>query len=628
LLGFLQVLPELKRDRWAALLHRPVDRGQVFWGKALAGTVLYLIAAGVPLAFSIWHVARPGNFPTPFVPEMVKPGVADFIGGFGYYFAALLAALQGGAVLLRALPLLAALHVSFFAVDQDLFRVAVEAAVAMIVVLCLAGWGAIYSGETVRRRPWLARLAFLIVAFYGACGIGDLAKQLGRMAGLVAHPTYSYWQVLDDGSPARFNTVNNVLVSVTDMKGKPFADAKYQGDRARNHALGMNTATSHIGNSHRFVREPYNPEYRESRAYLYANEPYSHPRLEQWFHLERDAHYVGMLPLEKTEFAVLGADGFAAPGTKVRPFPDDVSLDQASGDLLVIAAPDSLKFVSLSKREITELPLPAPPPIYGVAHAWARIGNRSEDYKGVAFGTALAVYDLKGQVVALLPYRHDVDRWGRIWLGVLNSRDRFVVRYDPSDWIDRKTRVSMPSFVDVMDVKGNVLTAYTVPPGPPSVSSQRWSSFLAARVQGPAFFFGEMLYRRVGAALGSTRLRNLLAEQLGPNLADTRKVGSVLVSVALLLAVVVYFWARRAQLPARQVWGWTAVALGFGLAGLIVFWLAGARPRTVRCPACGQRRRIDEEVCGCCGASWPANPSDETAIIDPLTEPAALAAAS
>lgn len=27
-LGFLQVLPELKRDRWAALLHRPVSRGR------------------------------------------------------------------------------------------------------------------------------------------------------------------------------------------------------------------------------------------------------------------------------------------------------------------------------------------------------------------------------------------------------------------------------------------------------------------------------------------------------------------------------------------------------------------------------------------------------------------------
>ena len=628
LLGFLQVLPELKRDRWAALLHRPVDRGQVFWGKALAGAVLYLIAAGLPLAFSIWHVSRPGNFPAPFEPGMVKPGVADLIVGFGYYFAALLVALQGGSILLRALPLFAALHVSFFSVHEDLFRVAVEAGVAMSVALCIAGWGAIYSGETLRHRPWVARLAFFVVVFYGACGLGDLAKQFGGIAGQVGDHRYSYWQVLDDGSPARFDHVNNVLVAVTDVNGKPFSDPKYQGDRANNHTLGMNTACSHIGDDHGKKWEHYPSGYRQTETYLYAGQPYSHPRLEQWFHINRGPYYVGMLPLENAEFAVLGMDGFAAPGTKVRPFPEDVSLEQISGDLLVIAAPDSLRFVRLSKRKITDIPLPAPAPIYGVAHAWSRMGNSTKDYKGVAFGTAMAVYDVQGHVAAMLPYRHDVDRWGRLWLGILGSQDRFVLHYDPSDWIDEKTRRTMPSYVDLLDAQGNVVTAYTLPQAPPSEQTTLWSQFFAQRLQSPAFFFGEMLYRRIGAALGSTRLRDALAKQLGPDFANTRRVGMVVVLVALVLAVVVFFWARRAQLPERQAWGWAVAVFCLGLGGLIVFWLASGRPRTVRCQACGQRRRIDAEVCGCCGAPWPAKPSDETAILDPLAEPATVPASS
>jgi hypothetical protein len=623
LLGFLQVLPELKRDRWAALLHRPVDRGQVFWGKALAGVVLYAVAAGLPLVFSIWQVATPGNFPVPFVPGMVKPGVADLIVGFGYYCAALLVALQGGAILLRALPLFAAFHVSFFSLHVEFFRVVAEAGVEMIVVLGLAGWGAIYSGETLGRRPWVARLAFLVVVFYGARGAGDLAKLLGVAAGTVGQSQYSYWWELDDGSSARFDTKNGVLLTVTDVNGKPFADPKYQKERAYNHRLGMNTATGHIGDSHGVHREHNERGYRETQTYFYENAPYLHPRTEQWFHINRETHYVGILPIEKREFAVLGADGFAGPGTKVRPFPENVDLDQLSGGLLVIAAPDSLRFVNLSQRTIKEVPLPAPPPIYGICHAWARTGNSSVDYKGVAFGTAMAVYDTEGQVVAMLPYRHDVDRWGRLWLGVLGSRDRFLVRYDPSDWIDRKTRQSMPSFVDVMDAKGNVLMANIVPHDSPEVEGQLWSSFFGQRLQSPVFFFGEMLYRRIGAALGSTRLRDELAEQLGPEWAQTRRVGTILVSVAMVLAVLVYFWARRAQLPPRWVWGWAAATLVLGLGGLIVFWLAGARPQTVRCAACGQRRRIDDEVCGCCGAPWPAKPSDETAIVDPMTEPAA-----
>jgi hypothetical protein len=137
-----------------------------------------------------------------------------------------------------------------------------------------------------------------------------------------------------------------------------------------------------------------------------------------------------------------------------------------------------------------------------------------------------------------------------------------------------------------------------------------------------------MLYRRIGAAFGSTRLRDALAKQLGPDFATTRQVGIIVILVALILCVVVYFWARRAQLPPWQVWAWAAATLGLGLGGLIVFRLAGGRPLTVRCAACGQRRRIDEEVCGCCKAPWPPRQADETAIVDPLAEPAALTASS
>jgi hypothetical protein len=499
----------------------------------------------------------------------------------------------------------------------------VEAGVAMIVVLCLAGWGAIYAGETLRRRPWMARLAFLIVAFYGVCGAGDLAKQVGVAAGLVGRSSYSYWRELDDGTPARFEIVNGVVVSVTDLNGKPFGDLKYKGDRAYNHTLGMNTATGHIGDSHGAKPNSYERAYRETQTYLFSMGSYSHPRLELWFHLEREPHMVGMWPKEKKEFAVLGMDGFAPPGTKVRPFPENVSLEQMGMDRLLITAPDSLRLAHLVTREISEIPLPAAPPIYGAAYAWTRNGNRSDSYIGVAFGTSLTVYDAHGQAVATLPYKHDVDRWGRIWLGVLNGADRFVLRYDPSDWIDRKTRQSTPSFVDLMDAKGNVITDNIVPPAPPEEMVPTWSEFFAWRLQSPVFFFGEMLYRRVGAAFGSERLRAALEKQFGDDFATTRQVGIIVVLLAVILSAVVFFWARRAQLPPREAWQWAAVTLGLGLAGLMIFWLAGGRPQTVRCQACGQRRRIDEEVCGCCGAPWPAIPSDETAIADPLAEPAA-----
>ncbi len=122
LFGFLQILPELKRDRWAALLHRPISRGTLFASKAPAGVALYVFATVPAFVFIVWKVATPGNFGAPFLPAMIQPGLADLATGLLYYFAALTLSLQrGGWIGLRLFPLLAAIHVSYFVLRQPVF---------------------------------------------------------------------------------------------------------------------------------------------------------------------------------------------------------------------------------------------------------------------------------------------------------------------------------------------------------------------------------------------------------------------------------------------------------------------------------------------------------------------------
>jgi len=626
-LGLLQVLPDLKRDRWAALLHRPLPRGRFFWGKALAGVLLYFLAAGAPFLFCVWQAATPGHFNAPFVPAMACPALADLVTGLSYYFAALVIGLQGGSVLLRGLPFFAALHASFFALHEKLFRVAVESSLAMSLALCLAGWGAIHLRESLGGRPWLGRIAFLIVAFYGACGFGDLLETTGELAGRMGILKFSVWEVLDNGVPVREDYVDEVLVSATDSTGQSFADPKYHPDRVRGHLLGMNVATSYVGDPHGWRRPRYQSFYRESNHLLYAYQPYSHPRLEQWFHIYDNPRCIGVLPVEKRVFAQLGADGFASPDSKVQPFSESDIVDQTGGDILVIATPQSLRFAHLATQQVVPVALPAAAPIYGMCHTWASIANGSVDFKGVAFGKAMAVYDVNAQLVALLPYHQDVDRWGSISLGVLSTMDRFILRYEPSMWMDWKTRKSMTNYVEMMDSKGNVLASYTLPPPPLHENPPLRSTFVADRLRTPTFFFGEMLYRRLGAALGSSRLRAALEKQLGPDWPNTWLSGEALMLVALVLSIVTFFWARRAQLPPRTVWAWTLGVFALGLPGLLMFWLAGERPRTVTCPSCSRRRRIDAAQCGHCGASWPARPPDDTLIIDGTSTPLPAGAA-
>jgi ABC-type transport system involved in multi-copper enzyme maturation permease subunit len=86
-LGALQILPELRRDQWAALLHRPAPRSTIFFGKVVAGLLLYLLATALPLLASIAYAAAPGQFPAPLVPGMILPAASDVCLGMVFYFS-------------------------------------------------------------------------------------------------------------------------------------------------------------------------------------------------------------------------------------------------------------------------------------------------------------------------------------------------------------------------------------------------------------------------------------------------------------------------------------------------------------------------------------------------------------
>src|ERR1700722_2553314 len=95
-LAAIQILPELRKDQWAALLHRPVPRSTIFFGKVSAGLLLYFPAAALPLLASVAYAAAPGQFPGPLVPGMILPAASDLFLGMAFYFGALLLSLHRG----------------------------------------------------------------------------------------------------------------------------------------------------------------------------------------------------------------------------------------------------------------------------------------------------------------------------------------------------------------------------------------------------------------------------------------------------------------------------------------------------------------------------------------------------
>jgi hypothetical protein len=628
LLGLVQILPELKRDRWASLLHRPVSRGVIFRGKALAGLLLYSLAAVTPFLLSIWLVTTPGKFGAPFVPKMVFPGSADICMGGVYYCAALALGLQrGGWAGLRVFPLLAAVHATYFVLDNKLFYVAVEAAVLMGLALFTAAWGEMQNQDALRARPWLGKCGFLAVVIYGVCGLGDIARSFCTTLIAPSGPNFYRYEITQEGVPLRVTySSSGVVLSVRDLAGKAVTDPRYLPDRAWNNVNHLNTFSEYIGDAHGFKPRRYQPTYREARSYLWADNPSFGGRVEQWFTLVEQNYLVDYLPGQKIAIAVLDRHGFEPAGAEAEGFPPQVTVSYAGTGPRCLWDAKHAQCAFLGARRIVDLTLPDASLIYGVGSAWARTDNSSVSVFGLAMGNGLAVYNDKAALLTYLPYHRQTDRWGQISMGVNRTLDRFYLRYDPSAWISDETSRMMPSFFEVVDLHGQVLHDYTLPPLPDVRRPPSWDTVLARRLQSPAFFFGTMVYKEVGAELGSARLRGDLAYQWGRDRRVTVETSLYVIGLSLLLAGATFFWAKRVYFPPRRAWAWTCFVLAFGLPGFITFRLAADWPRFVLCPNCGSRRPIDTGNCPHCGRDWPAPPSTGIEIFDqPQLQPIAAA---
>ena len=86
LLGVLQPLADRNFDLWAFLTHRPVPRWWLYLGRAMAGVILYAIAAGLPVAFALALAPTHWGGEFWFITDYMRPPIADWVAGLVYYF--------------------------------------------------------------------------------------------------------------------------------------------------------------------------------------------------------------------------------------------------------------------------------------------------------------------------------------------------------------------------------------------------------------------------------------------------------------------------------------------------------------------------------------------------------------
>lgn len=172
-LGLLQILPELRRDQWAFLIHRPASRSTLFWGKVLPGVCLYLLATILPLlCLAVW-AASPRHVPAPFDFRFTLGGWTAILVGLPFYFAGLLVALRPARWYgSRALPLLGAL-LAIWAADNliEFWQVALIC-LLIAAVLLLAAWGSFVTGGEYGEQTKSARFALGLTLYPAMLAVG------------------------------------------------------------------------------------------------------------------------------------------------------------------------------------------------------------------------------------------------------------------------------------------------------------------------------------------------------------------------------------------------------------------------------------------------------------------------
>jgi hypothetical protein len=79
-------------------------------------------------------------------------------------------------------------------------------------------------------------------------------------------------------------------------------------------------------------------------------------------------------------------------------------------------------------------------------------------------------------------------------------------------------------------------------------------------------------------------------------------------------ALVCFVRARRYSFSRARCIGWALCGFVFGWVGLLLMLALQEWPARVRCPSCGQPRRVDRDRCEHCGAAHALPAPDGTEI--------------
>jgi hypothetical protein len=598
-LGWVQARNEAHRDLWAFLVHRPVTRTEIFWGKSIAGLCLYVLGAGVPLAILVAVVRTPGRVAAPFEWAMVLPLAANFLTGVAYYFAGLLTGLrQARWYASRSFGLAVAIAASVAVISlTEFWQMLILIAIA-VVILATAVWGAYQSGGYFQGQPVTGRLA-LIVAMTAGCG-GALFAGVGLLLTLVLAPLlqtsfeFSNYQMARDGTIYRLTYRDNGAVEIVDLNGHPLLDPKTGQKMERNEFQKLRAESGTVSN---------NPKYRRNRI--------NFRDCGRFFELLKVADKT-LWYLDR-HGKLAGYDG----GTRkyigrLNPHSNDGSLTSEPflegnnynfynhESQAVMATAKSVYQVDFKSRTTKA--------VFTLTNDDDEIGGYGvlgisgdhipTSYLLLTTRKTVRLFDSEVRPISAAPYRPGYFEYPTVSVMFLqptnSSTTNFAVWFHPDDEMNSKSGWKMPDHVVWLGADYAVLKSVDLPTVRPHVDKS-WLEKLAMTLLPPPAHV-----------------------EFDENIYSPWNVFSF--AFAVTCAVIGCLLARRYNFSITAIAGWTLFIFLLGIAGLLGLLCVEEWPARESCPKCKKLRAVDREYCEHCGSPFSPPEKNGTEIFGPLAK--------
>lgn len=626
LLGLLQILPELRRDQWAFLVHRPASRTTLFWGKVLPGVFLYLLATTLPLLVLIAWDTLPGRQAAPFDGRFTLGAWAAILAGLPFYFAGLTTALRPARWYgSRALPVFAALLAPLAVGAVTELWQALLVCLPLTAVLLAAAWGSFLTSGQYAGQPRTARLglgvSLLIGVAVAVVGLSALLVTVYQSLSTEARSasTSTQYTVNTNGHIIRYTSANengSYTENYTDIQGKRLS-AQEEDDYYPSDVMDVEftSIVNPWASSQRMDQR-----YSAPQRYVAPLETFQyHFEDTAWFYLYDQNQAVGYSLRTRRVVGYLGSRGFAGTSNAAGRFTEPLLSTEHLGNTIgLLHFAHSILWFNTNYAEIKSLwPPSGSATIDGVGYVTqADPSRRFGDAVVVAADRQFHLFSVGGAPLLTTPYAADTARYPFVLVGLvplatgmMPPSPRFFFWYSRNvfgaqSWADSKL-VALSS-------GGRVVQAVPLPAlGQPPRSSMPALIGVLLPPAGDVIILGDALHNRWFGDAGQKENWNPLAH-------DSGLPASLLLSALVGLASAALAWriSRRLGDGRRGQAAWAVGAFWLGGYGVLLLLALRAWPARLPCPDCRRQRVVDNAACEHCGAAWARPKRDGTEIFD------------